>query len=265
MRFALAYGKDNIAGKNIVEQFKNIAFTPDIPIIELKKDSIYSDDISPKIIPELRNIDFLVFCSTHKSEKNFPSLCLHAPGNWKNADLGGIPGKVCKTSSYILKYLYKNLIKNSKVIKNKYTVTLEATHHGPHIDIPCCFIELGSSINEWNDLIAAKIVAKTILSLKDFNKDKYNWKSAIGIGGPHYTPNFNKIQESSDYAISHIIPSYVMPLHKSMIKEAENKTTEQIDTVLIDWKSFKSEDRNKAIELIKNLGLNYKRTSEINK
>jgi len=37
MRFAVAYYKNNIAGKNIVDRLKEIAFTPQIPIIELKK------------------------------------------------------------------------------------------------------------------------------------------------------------------------------------------------------------------------------------
>ena len=109
MRFALAYGKPNIAGKNIAQDFKKIAFVPQIPVIELKKDGIYSDDISEKHYPELKEIDFVVIASTHRSEKNFPSLCLHAPGNWRNADLGGHPGKVCKTSAFVLKYLFLKL------------------------------------------------------------------------------------------------------------------------------------------------------------
>lgn len=265
MRFAILYGKDNIAGKNIVEQFKKIGYAPDIPIIELKKDSIYSDDISQDKYPELRNIDFIVFASTHKSLKGAPSLCLHAPGNFRGADLGGKPGKICKTSAYVLKYLFQELNKNAEIIKDKYNVTLEVTHHGPFIDIPCCFIELGSSIEQWNDLIAAKIIAKTILTLQDFKKENYSWISAIGIGGPHYAPNFNKIQLNSNYAISHIIPDYAAPINESMIKEAEEKTIEQIQEVIIDWKAFKSEDRQKLLDILKNLGLKYKRTSEVEK
>jgi hypothetical protein len=37
MRFAIVYAKENIAGKNIVDNFKKLAFAPQIPIIELKK------------------------------------------------------------------------------------------------------------------------------------------------------------------------------------------------------------------------------------
>jgi D-aminoacyl-tRNA deacylase len=266
MRFAIAYCKNNIAGKNIVEEFKKIAYAPDIPIIELKKETIYSDEISEKHYPKLKNIDFIVFASTHKSEKKFPSLCLHAPGNWRNADLGGNPGKICKTSAFVIKYLFQELNKLAEPIKSKYSVTLEVTHHGPLIEIPCCFIEVGSSVVEWNDLTACKIIAKTILTLQDYpNTHIDDWKAAVGIGGPHYAPNFNKIQLNSEYATSHIIPNYVFPITEAMLKEAEEKTLETINEIIIDWKAFNSVDRQKTLDLLKQMGFKYKRTSEIEK
>jgi D-aminoacyl-tRNA deacylase len=269
MRFAICYSKKNIAGINIIEQYKKIGYAPEIPIIELKKETIFSNDISVKKFPELRNIDFLIFASTHRSEKGEPSLCLHAPGNWRTADLGGEPGKICKTSAYVLKYLFQELNKNYGLnksnLKNEYNITLEVTHHGPLIEIPCCFIELGSKQEQWEDIEAAKIIAKTILTLQDFNKDKFNWIPAVGIGGPHYAPNFNKIQEKSDYAISHIIPSYIEQITENMIIEAEEKTIEQVKELIIDWKSFNSSERNNIITIIKKLGLKYKKTSEIEK
>ena len=51
-----------------------------------------------------------------------------------------------------------------------------------------------------------------------------------------------------------------------MLKQAEEKTIEQIKDVLIDWKGCgKSEERNKLLDLLKQKGLKYKRTSEIEK
>lgn len=298
MRFAIAYCKDNIAGKNIVERFKEIAFTPQVPIIELRKETIFSNDISVGKYPELRGIDFLVFASTHKSAKNFPSLCLHAPGNWRGADLGGEVGKVCKTSSYVLKYLFKEFnrifMENSKGgtlkrfpseisinqsspekkfevgrsgLDEEYNLTLEVTHHGPFIDIPCCFIELGSSEAQWKDKKAAEIVAKTILSLQNFDKSKCSdWIPCIGVGGPHYAPVFNKIQLNSNYAIGHIVPEYSLPLTSGMLKEAEEKTLEQVGEVLVNWKGCgKSEQRQKIIDVIEKSGLKVTRTNKVEK
>ena len=263
MRFAILYSKKDIAGINIINQLKKLAFAPDMPIIELEKESIYSENIDK--LPELKNIDFIIFATKHYSEKQNPSLSIHAPGNWRNADFGGKPGKACNTSSFILKYLFQQLNKIAEQEKLlDYNITLECTHHGPLINKPCCFIELGSSKEQWQEQEPAKVLAKTILSLQEY-KPNPAWIPTIGIGGPHYCPNFNKIQLNSNYAISHVIPGYCLPLSKSLLSEAEEKTTEQIKQVIIDWKSFNSEQRQEIINMIEKSGLKAIRTSEIDK
>jgi D-aminoacyl-tRNA deacylase len=269
MRFAIVYSKLNSAGKLIAEEFKKLAYTPQFPIIELSKETLYTDDLNEKNYPELKNIDFIIYTSTHRSVKGNPSLSLHAPGNWRNADLGGKPGKVCKTSAFVIKYLFLELNKiyneNKQNLKEYYSITLEVTHHGPLIELPCCFIELGSSEKQWKDDEAAKILAKTIITLDKYEPNE-DWVSSIGIGGPHYAPNFNKLQLNSSYAIGHIIPEYSLPLIESMLKEAEEKTLEQVKEILIDWKGCgKSEQREQVLNIVKQLGFQYKRTSEIEK
>lgn len=269
MRFAIAYYPKNQAGNNIVERFKELAFSPQTPIIKLKKQTIFSEDLDSKKYPELKNIDLVVFASTHKSEKGKPSLCLHAPGNWRSADLGGQPGKICPTSAFVLKYLFQQLNKNYEkekhTLNKDYNITLEVTHHGPLTKIPCIFIELGSQEPEWLDKNAAKIVAKTILSLQNY-KPNLNFIPSIGIGGPHYAPVFNQIQLNSKYAISHIIPQHALPLTPPMLQQAEEKTKEQIKFILIDWKGCgNSEQRQQVIKTIEDLGLKYIKTKSIEK
>jgi D-aminoacyl-tRNA deacylase len=264
MRFAIAYSKKDIAGINIIKQFRELAFAPEIPIIELKKESIYSEDIDK--LPELKNIDFLIFATKHRSVKGDCSLSIHAPGNWREAEYGGKSGKICNTSAQVIKYLFQNLNKISQQEGLKdYKITLECTHHGPLIKKSCCFIELGSSEKQWKEKAPAKILAKTILSLQNFKLNP-KYLSVIGIGGPHYCPNFNKIQLNSNYAIGHIIPEYALPLTKIMLQESEEKTTEQIKNILLDWKGCgKSEQRQEVIDLIEQAGLKYLRTSEVEK
>ena len=264
MRFAIIYSKTNPAGTNIVNQFKKLSFSPHIPIIELKNETIYAEAVDTN--NKLRNIDFIVFACTHRSKDNKPSLCLHAPGNFRDAKLGGKPGKVCSSSAFIMKYLFQELNKNSEKLTS-YNITMEATHHGPFIEKPCCFIEVGSTKKEWNDKLAGIAIAKTILSLTKYNLTKANkeYIPSIGAGGPHYCNNFNKIQLNSKYAISHVIPKYNFPITESMLKEAEQKTTEQVKEILIDWKSFKSGERIKLLQIIKDLGFSYKKTSDVEK
>ena len=256
MRFSLIYSQENVAGKNIVEKIKRMAFMPHIPIIEVKKEVLYTD-ITKEKFPQLHTVDYVVFPSVHKSKDNKPALCLHAPGNWRNADFGGKEGKACMSSAFVMKYLFCELQKNAHTIDQQYQITLEATHHGPLCTIPCCFIEIGSTDREYNDREAIHCIAKTILSLQSYIPHK-SWIPAIAIGGPHYAPNFNKIQGQSNYAISHVLPSYALPLTENMLKEAEEKTKEHIKTVIIDWKGCgTAETRQKYIEIIKKQKLEF--------
>jgi len=269
MNFIVLYSKKDIAGINIAEELKK-HYLPQIPIIELQKDSIVSENIDKD--DRLKNFDFIIFATRHKSEKGGKTLSIHAPGNWRNADFGGKAGKICPTSALVIKYLFQKLKENAEKEKSDYPVTLECTHHGPLIEKPCCFIELGSSEEQWQDKKTAAIIAKTISDLQDFenwkDKNKKQMKIAIGIGGPHYCPNFNKIQlsQTSDIAISHIIPEYCLPLNESMLKEAIEKTKEPTNIFLLDWKGCgKSEERQKVIEIINKLDLKYERTEKIKK
>jgi len=270
MRFAIVYYKDNIAGKNIVDRFREISFSPQIPIIELKKETLYSEVNSEKY-PELKEVEFLFFASTHRSKKGDPSLCLHVAGNWRGNELGGKEGKVCNTSALVMKYLFQKLDENAKKdneLYGKYKVSMEGTHHGPLVSIPSCFIELGSEEAEWKDEKAAKVIAETILSLNEIEMSELRtrgWEPTIAIGGGHYCLNFNQIQLNSEYAIGHVIPDYGFPVNETILKEAEEKTKEQISEVLIDWKSMKSVERQKLLEVVDRVGLDYERTSNVKK
>ena len=97
------------------------------------------------------------------------------------------------------------------------------------------------------------------------NLNGKKWEPTIAIGGGHYCLNFNQIQLTSNYAISHVIPDYSFPITEQIIKEAEEKTKEQIDEVLIDWKSMKSVEREKLLEVLNRLKLKYIKTRNIKK
>jgi len=258
MRFAIIYSEKDSAGRNIIKNLRKLSFLPQTRIIKIKKEIIYFDINKHN----LKNIDFIIFASKHESLKKQNSLTIHAPGNFRNS-LGGINGKLSNTSCFVLKYLFKELNKNPVP---GYNITLECTHHGPSINIPCCFIEIGSTEEQWNDENAGRAIAKTIISLQNYKqKNNKNYIPSIGIGGPHYCPNFNKIQLNSNYAIGHIFPSYNFPLTQPILKEIEEKTKESVKLAILDWKSFKSEERKEIISLLNKFNLNYKRTSDIDK
>jgi D-aminoacyl-tRNA deacylase len=264
INYAVIYSSKDEAGVNIAEQLGKF-FLPQVPIIEVSKESVYNENIDEKD-ERLKKAEFIIFATKHQSKAGEKSLSLHAPGNWRNADFGGKVGKVCSTSALALKFLFQKLNENAKQANYEHKVTLECTHHGPLISKPCCFIELGSSPEGWKDKKGAEIVAKTISDFQNFQENR-SIKSTIGVGGPHYCPNFNKIQlNAQEYAMGHIIPEYALPLTESILKEALEKTKENPDLIIVDWKGCgNSESRQKVIAVIEKLGMKYERTEKIEK
>jgi len=256
VKFVILASRKDHAGMNIARQLEILGER----VNYLDAESIYSENIDKKI-----EGDFFIFVSKHKSEKNVKTLTVHAPGNWRKADFGGQLEKVCPTNSFFLKHLFLILSEKAREKIRDFQVSLEATHHGPYLEKPCYFIEIGSSENEWKNETAARIIAETVQeAIETYDSDE-KFISAIGIGGPHYCPNFNKVQASKEYALGHIIPEYTLPLTDKMINEAIEKTLPKPKSVVLDWKGLgKSEQRQEVIKLIEKAELKYVRTDKIN-
>ena len=260
-KFLIVASKLDTAGINIttqLSQFGNFNF------YLVDKEIIYTENLD---LEKINQYDFIIFASKHKSEKREKTLSVHAPGNWRWAELGGEKEKVCKVSAQFMKQLFEKIQENyEKYLMKEYKLTLEATHHGPLIDKPCVFVEIGSTENEWKDRKAGFIIARAISeTLKHFKENQYN-ETAIAIGGPHYCPNFNNIQLKSNVAISHIIPQYALPLSEEMVRESLEKTEEEVDFALLDWKGLgNSEKRREVLDILDKLYIDYRRTSEISK
>jgi len=273
MKYLVVACKEDKAGINITTHLSQYRQNPVLSSMKqesgfdfhlIEKEGIYTENLD---LEKIGQYDFIIFASKHESEKKEKSLSIHPPGNWRDAQLGGEQGKVCPTSALFFKQAFKKLKQNAEEYDlDDYNVTMECTHHGPKINKPCLFFEIGSSIPEWTDRRAGFVVAKTINEIiKEFRPNPYN-EIAVGIGGPHYCPVFNKVQLNSNVALSHIIPQYVLPLKDEMIKQAITKTVEEVDFVLVDWKGVGvSEHRQQLIEVLEKNYIAWKRTSEIAK
>lgn len=254
--FAIIISKKDTAGMNIAQELDNLGIEYHL----VEEQTIYEDDLDKKI-----NANFFIFATKHQSAKDSKTLSVHAPGNWNKADFGGQDSVVCPTSSSFLKHLFQILDEQAQKGKIDYQVTLEATHHGPRINKPCCFIEIGSTQRQWQDKLAGKIIAKTIQKAVSTHIQKHT--PVIAIGGPHYCPNFTKIQlNSKEYGMGHIIASYAFPISKEMVQQAIDKTIEKTKTVIIDWKGCGiSTERQKLIDLLESMNLKIVRTDKVRK
>jgi D-aminoacyl-tRNA deacylase len=275
-KYLIIASKKDTAGINITTHLSQFRPNPIMKSLDKSPDSasydfylvdehsIYTENLD---LEKINKYDFIIFASKHQSEKKEKTLSLHAPGNWRSADFGGTPRKVCPASALFQKFMFEKLMKNRERFNLKdYKVTLEVTHHGPLIEKPCVFIEIGSNETEWQDRRAGFAIAKTIdETISEFKPNPYR-EIAIGIGGPHYCPNFNKIQAKSNFAIVHVIPNYVAPITEEMILEAKNKTIEEIDFALLDWKGLgQSDKRQEVIDILDKNYISWQKTSDVSK
>ena len=271
-KFLIVASKLDKAGINIttsLSQFRKDAFASIVQKSEtgfdfylVDKEIVYTENLD---LEKINKYDFIIFASKHSSSAGEKAITVHAVGNWREAKFGGENGKISKTSAIFAKQIFEKLKENMEKHGIKgYDLTMEATHHGPLLEKPCLFVEIGSTENEYNDRRAGFVIAKSISeAIENFKENPYN-EIAIAIGGPHYCPNFNKIQESSNVAISHVIPQHASPITEEMIKEAIEKTEEEIDFAILDWKGLgKAEQRDEIVKILEKNYIIWKKSSDV--
>ena len=226
-----------------------------IKLYLIKDDLIFAENIDKRI-----NADAFIFASKHRSKENTPSFTVHPIGNWSSADFGGKQKNLCPSSAILLKNLFVELNNNGK--GRDFEITMEATHHGPYVEKPAVFVEIGSTEKEWQDVRNGEIIAKTIMS--GINSQNNKCKITVGVGGPHYCSNFNKIILSSDIALSHICPKHNLDkLDENLIQQLIQKTKEKVDFILLDWKGL-GQEKQRILELLRSLNLEIRRSDQLN-
>ncbi len=174
-----------------------------------------------------------IFLSRHRSKTGEPTLTAHPIGNYGKAQFGGKTRTLPKSSPHIMTYLIRMMKKNAKQAKLYHKVCLEVTHHGPYLDIPALFVEVGSTEEEWKKQKPAKIVAKSILEtlISYYNKENLFKESKVllGVGGGHYAPRFTDVVFEKKASFGHMIPKYQIEagnIDSEMLEKALEATPE---------------------------------------
>lgn len=211
------------------------------------------------IIEFFPHTQLAIFVSKHSSASGTPTLSVHTPGNLGAADLGGIPRKVSISPANAMRVALKALKDLAEEERINYEVSYECTHHGPSLDTPTMFVELGSSHKNWEDLKAAEVVAHAAMETVQ-NFGKHQAEAVLGIGGPHYNEKFTKIALENTVAFSHIIPKYAIPIvDEEILGQCVERTLEKVELAILDWKGMKSEDKQKIIKIVEKLGLKFRK------
>lgn len=260
MEFCICYHSNDKAALNIVEHLDKLNTSIPAYPISNGEHLIFLNNLDKKI-----KEDFIIFASKHQSIQYHKSLTVHSIGNFNKAEFGGFPGKLSPGSAVVNKILLQELQKQAQ--GSSYEFGMEVTHHGPYLEKPSCFIEIGSTEKEWTDNEGGEIIARTIKSFLDnYNALNKEFIPAIGIGATHYCPSFNKVQLQSKYALAHILPQYHIPFKEEMVVEMLDKTIEKPAFAILDWKCIgKSDDRKYLLSILEKLKIKYIKTSEVEK
>ena len=204
-------------------------------------------------VPADFDSDGLVVLSTHRSEKEYPTLTVHVPGNWDSADFGGEPRTLNTVMASKMKEVLLGLDEGNGKHGLGWNVNMEVDHHGPTCSVPIMFVEIGSSEKEWKNPVAAQIVAEAVMRMleSDSVHDAY-----FCVGGGHYSQKFTKLGlEDEKRAAGHILPKYKAPdLGMDTFKQAMEKSVEETQGVLIEKKGVRKEHRELVEKFAKEYG-----------
>jgi D-aminoacyl-tRNA deacylase len=218
----------------------------DIIIVTINDRKITHESLDKEIEKQLNmKFDNAIFISRHTSKSGRPTLTTHPIGNYGKAEFGGRPKTLVKSSPKLMTQLLRILKRNAKSEQLYHKVCFEVTHHGPYLETPTLFIEVGSNEEEWNKKKPAKIVAKSVVeTLENLNEKDPFFNEApviIGIGGGHYAPRFTDVALEKYVAFGHMIPLYHIKegvIDTNMIEETLKKTPD-VSGVYIHKKSLK--------------------------
>jgi D-tyrosyl-tRNA(Tyr) deacylase len=116
-------------------------------------------------------IDNVFFVSKHAAASGTVSLTVHPigiPHLKESGRNGGIAGR-CSPPNPHIGSLYRSIYQQTKgqveagvEEASQFTISLEATHHGPFVEIPTCFVEIGSTMEQWSHPTAGRLWSKCL-------------------------------------------------------------------------------------------------------
>ncbi|VVB73616.1 D-aminoacyl-tRNA deacylase [uncultured archaeon] len=250
---AVIYSTQDPAGTNIAKQLEKDE--AGITITGTESGLLYAEkDV------ERMTADFLIFASKHRSESGTPTFTVHVPGNWNAAEMGGKPGQISESDPISMKAMAVALDTQKKKAGIDIGIGMEVDHHGPLCMTPCCFTEIGSTEKEWKTERHAEAVAAAIERIDDARKEIEVKEVAFCIGGGHYCPAFNRMELEGNIAVAHVLPNYAADaVTADAFMQAFERTTEDIDVVLIDWKGLKAPQKEKVLKLTSEAGAEWRK------
>lgn len=171
-------------------------------LVTIEHIHLYADNID-KAVSDATGFEFesVVFLSRHKAASGIPTLTVHPIGNFNKADYGGRPETLVPSAPDMMTSTLRSLQKGAHGLP--FQVSFEVTHHGPYLETPTMYIEIGSDEKNWENLEAAQAIASALIESEVTRAPR-----VIGIGGGHYAPRFTEVVVAKKVSFGHMIPNH---------------------------------------------------------
>lgn len=202
-------------------------------------------------------VDSVVVMSKHSAKSGQPALTVHPIGNYHEADFGGRARTLVPSDPAAMSDALRRIRRLST--DPGVQVCYEATHHGPYLEKPTYYIEIGSDPTHWGDTRSAELLARVIGEVDPHD----GYRRLVGIGGSHYTSRFTEAALGYRVDFGHMIPNYQLEGRDDediarMIRDACRAT--DTDSVYIHRKSMKGPQAHRIADIASSAGFDVARS-----
>jgi len=225
-------------------------------LVTINEHHLYADDIDKKATTQLGITapSTVIFLSRHRSESGLRTLTVHPIGCFGKADFGGRDGTLIPSAPGPMTHALRLIHERAKARNLDFKVSYEATHHGPYLETPTFYIEIGSEEKAWAEVPPAEVLASVVLDVikaESFEKVPI----VIGVGGGHYAPRFTDMARQKRVSFGHMVPGYVLEKASEEALAQAYKKTPHARLVYLHRKSMNGENFTRFKSFFESLGL----------
>jgi D-aminoacyl-tRNA deacylase len=226
----------------------------DAALAEVEGSLLAADRIDERVGREAGlSFDSALFLSKHSAASGIRTLTVHPIGNLTGeARFGGSPATLAPADPAAMTRLLAALATEGR--PRSLQASFEATHHGPLMSIPSLFVEVGSSLKDWQDDGTCRLVARAVSAAYLRGPPAPPGPGALGVGGGHYQPFATDIARAEAVPVGHLIPTHVL---RDVGEEALERALgcSKAPKVLFDSRKMVPDERDRYLRFFEGHGL----------
>ncbi len=224
-------------------------------LVHVDKDVVRDERLSEDLRALEWPIHAVWFLSRHVAKSGQPSLTVHPIGNHGDAQVGGKPEQVSLAAARDMGALLRRLKHYRSEEDLPHEVTYEATHHGPAMDLPSLFVEIGSDDAWYADPTSGRVLAAAVTDVLD-GEGFADAPILVGVGGGHYVPRMTDQALDAEADFGHLVPAYAVdPDADGAVLARAYAGTPGAEGVYIHKKGLKGPQRQAVKRWLAELGL----------